>query len=188
MLHLLGALTLSTTLLMAEAQNNELKEVLKIGQESSSLLAKTLGKNMKEHMKAGGPMDALNFCSTEAYDLTDSVNKKLKSNTKVKRISSKTRSAANHPNKEEQSVLSLLETMQEQGVILPEYLIQKSGEKQYKYYKPIIIDNGVCLKCHGDVKDEKLKNTIAARYPQDKALGYKMNELRGAIVVDITTK
>jgi hypothetical protein len=188
MLHLLTTLSLGSVLLFAEAQNKELEQVIKLGNESTATLVQTLGKNMKEHMKKGGPMDALNFCSNEAYSLTESVNKKLNSNVKIKRVSTEFRSVANKPDANEKIVLDSLMELQKSGVILPQYIVQKVGEKSFKYYKPIMIDNGVCLKCHGNLEDEKIKTAISKRYPQDKAVGYKMNDLRGAVVAEIETK
>ena len=190
--HLLLTLSFGTSLLLAtpavEQQNKEITEVIKLGKESAAKLAQTLGKNMKAHMKSGGPLDALSFCSNEAYDLTASVNKTLDPKVKVKRVSTNYRSAANMPSQNEKAVLNSFEELQKSGAILPEYIVQKVAENEFKFYKPIIIDNGVCLKCHGNLEEGKLKTTIKQRYPDDKAVGYTMNDLRGAIIVDIKTK
>lgn len=186
--HLMIALSFGSSLLLANtSKNEETTQLVKIGKESAAKLAQTLGKNMKAHMKSGGPLDALNFCSNEAYDLTESVNKTLSPNVKVKRISTEFRSTTNIPSENEKAVLDSLKMLQSSGAILPEYIVQKVAEKEFKFYKPIVIDNGVCLKCHGNLEEGKLKSTIQERYPDDKALGYKMNDLRGAIVVDIKT-
>ena len=181
----------SSSLLLAttpDKETSQMQEILKVAQESSALLLKTLEKNMKEHMKAGGPMDALNFCSDEAYDLTNSVTKNLPEGVAVKRISNKYRSAANAPSKSEKKILDSFENLQDLNVTLPPYLIQKVDETTFKYYKPLTIEKQVCLKCHGDLKESALKSAIAERYPLDKALGYKMHDLRGVVVVTITTK
>ncbi len=169
----------------AQKQNKELQEIVQTGKESSKLLLKTLGKNMKAHMKKGGPLDALNFCSNEAYSLTESVNKKLPQGVHVKRVSLKYRSPANQPKADEAKVLKAMESLKDANVVLPKHFVEKVDEKVYKFYKPLVINKGVCLKCHGDVQNKKLKNTIEQRYPNDKATGYKMGDLRGAIVVTI---
>jgi len=169
----------------AQKQNKELKEVVQTGKESSKLLLKTLGKNMKAHMKKGGALDALNFCSNEAYSLTESVNKKLPQGVHVKRISLKYRSPANQPQADEAKVLKAMESLKDANVVLPKHFVEKVDEKVYKFYKPLVINKGVCLKCHGDVQNKKLKSAIKQRYPEDKAMGYKMGDLRGAIVVTI---
>ena len=190
-LHSLALLTLSSALLVAAPEakkESQIDEVIKQGKESSMLLVKTLGKNMQEHMKKGGPMEALNFCSSEAYSLTQAVNKTLPAGVSLKRISTKYRSPANTPTDNEQTILDSLESLQKLGVIMPEYIVEKIDDKTFKYYKPLLMENEACLKCHGNVKDIDLKRAIAERYPLDKAMGYEMNDLRGAVVVTVKTK
>ena len=183
-----SSLLLCTQLFATDQQELEMQKVLKIGKESSSLLLKTLGANMKEHMKVGGPMDALSFCSNEAYDLTNSVTQKLPQGVEIKRVSNNYRSAANMPTQNEKRVLDALETLQNANVVLPQELVEKVSADTYKYYKPITIESGVCLKCHGNIENEQLKSSTQKLYPNDKALGYKMHDLRGAVVVTIKTR
>jgi hypothetical protein len=182
------AATLTATILSAapvQNTNPELKEVIQTGKETSKTLLQTLGKNMKAHMKKGGPMDALNFCANKAYSLTESVNKKLKDGVSVKRISLKERSSINRAEADEAKVLKAMQTLKDANVVLPKHMVQKVSKDVYKFYKPLVINKGVCLKCHGDIQNKNLKDAIAKRYPQDKATGYKMGDLRGAIVVTI---
>jgi len=181
-------IALSTSFLLAAPQakkNNELQNIKKIGKSSSMLLLKTLGSKMKKNMKAGGPMKALDFCSQEAYTLTEDVNKKLPNGIRVKRISLKYRNPANKPEANEQAILTSLQNLQASNVILPKQIIEKVNATTYKYYKPLIINKQVCLKCHGNVTNTDLKRAINERYPIDKAMHYKMGDLRGAVVVTI---
>jgi hypothetical protein len=46
------------------------------------------------------------------------------------------------------------------------------------YVEPILMQP-VCLTCHGDVQDPSLAETIAAEYPEDRATGFELDELRG---------
>jgi hypothetical protein len=50
--------------------------------------------------------------------------------------------------------------------------------------KPIIVQVE-CLNCHGSRTDimPDVKNLIAQNYPGDKAIGYKMGDLRGAVSI-----
>jgi len=181
-------LSLSTTLLLAgpmSKKDPEIESVIQTGKQSSKILLKTLGKNMKQHMKSGGPMNALDFCSNEAYDITKQVNQSLAKNVEVKRISSKYRSPVNKPTSDELAVLDSFANMKAQNILLPKYLVQKVDSHTYKFYKPLTIKKQVCLKCHGNIENMPLKKEIESRYPQDKATGYKMNDLRGAVVVTI---
>ena len=165
-------------------KKGEIQEVVKTGNRASKLLLKTLGGNMKKHMKKGGPADALSFCSMNAADLTAKVDKELGEKVSIKRVTLKPRNPANEATGDEKAVLQALELLNKNHVRLPKHLIEKTDDG-YKYYKPLRIGKKVCLKCHGTNVDPKLKAEIAKRYPTDKATGYKMGDLRGAIVVTI---
>ena len=183
-------ISLSTVLLLGAPQNKQdkaLNAVIDTGQYSAKLLLKTLGSNMKKKMKAGGPMKALDFCSQEAYNLTEDVNQKLPNGIRVKRISLKYRNPANKPETDEEVVLESLQKLKSANVMMPKQLVQKVNATTFKYYKPLLINKKVCLKCHGNIKDTDLKRAIAQRYPIDKATHYKMGDLRGAVVVTINT-
>ena len=166
-------------------KDKELKEIMKIGKKSSRVLMQTLGKNMKKRMKAGGAVEALDFCSKEAYNLTQKVNNGLKKGVTVKRISMHFRNPANEPKGNEAKVLEALEKLKDANIILPKMVVEKVDANTYKYYKPLVIKKKLCLKCHGDVKNNTLKEAITKKYPADKATGYKMGDLRGAVVVTI---
>ena len=179
---------LAASLLLAaphSKKDENFKQVVQTGKKSSKLLLQTLGKNMKKNMKAGGAMKALDFCSQEAYTLTQKVNKNLPKGVNVKRISMKYRNPANKPEADEAVVLEALKQLKSANVILPKQIVQKVDGNTYKYYKPLVINKKVCLKCHGDITDVELRRAIEARYPIDKATHYKMGDLRGAIVVTI---
>ena len=183
----LTLLSITGALLIASPikKETQIKSVVKIGEKGSQLLLKTLGKNMKKNMKNGGVMQALDFCSNEAYSLTESVNRKLPNGVRVKRVSGKFRSPANKASSDELAVIKTFETMQKSNIVLPPYLVQRVNNHTYKYYKPLLINKKVCLKCHGNIKDIDLKREIANKYPIDNALGYKMGDLRGAVIVTV---
>jgi hypothetical protein len=184
-----GLLLLSTSVLLLanpyESNEEELASVVQTGQKASTQLLKTLGSNLQKHMKEGGPIKAAEFCITNAYPLTDKVSSDLGTDVSVKRVSLKYRNPANAPLEDETVVLNALESLQKEGVILPEYLVKHVDKETYKYYKPLNINKGVCLKCHGVIDNPELSAKIAKTYPGDKATGYKLGDLRGAIVVTI---
>ena len=188
----IALIALSTAILGATTltkQEKQLQETIEIGKKSSTMLIKTLGKNMKQHMKKGGVMDALNFCSDEAFNLTEDVNKKIPKGVKVKRISSKYRNPVNAPSEEEMAILESFEKLKNANAVLPEYIVQRVDSKTDKYYKPLLINNKVCLACHGDIaKNIDLRRKVASVYPLDKATNYEMGDLRGAVVVTVKHK
>jgi hypothetical protein len=156
--------------------------VAKANKISKDLL-KTLGSNLKKEMKANGPVKTLEFCNLNASKLTKQVNVKYKG-IEVKRVSLKPRNSLDKPSKDEAIILKSLEDMYKVGV-RPKNIVQQIDGK-VKVYKPLLISKKVCLVCHGDLsKNKTLAKKLHKLYPNDKATGYKMHDLRGAIVVTI---
>jgi len=61
--------------------------------------------------------------------------------------------------------------------------IVKEGEFKYlRYLKPILMQ-AECLNCHGSENDimPEVKQLIAQKYSNDKAVGYLTGDLRGAV-------
>lgn len=167
-----------------KACKSEYCKVAKIGKKASRLLLKTLGGNLKKRLKKDGPAGALEFCATNAAKLTGEVNNKLGKNVSIKRITLKPRNPANEALGDEKEILQALEALNKNHVKLPRHLIQKR-DNEYVYYKPLVIKKGVCLKCHGTNIKPEIAKKIKEYYPTDRATGYKMGDLRGAIVVTI---
>lgn len=191
LLHSITILSCTAALLMAAPKTKQEKDpnkaLIKIGEKSSKQLVKTLGSNLKKHMQKGGPMDALEFCATNAFSLTKKTDAKLGDTISIKRISTKYRNPANVPAEDEKKVLNSLQILSDLNVTLPKHLVQKIDEHTYKFYKPLVIDNQLCLVCHGKISENiDLKRAVDEIYPLDMARDYKMGDLRGAIVVTIT--
>jgi len=173
-------LLLSVTLMA----NDVPQDVIDTGEKVSSSLLKQLGPKLKHELKTNGLLSAMKFCNENAYILTEEINLHQIEGVSVRRISLKERNPANVPSFEEQKVLESMEEMLKKKA-LPKYIVTHEGQT-YKYYKPLVIKKQVCLKCHGKLsKNEELTRFLKENYPLDKATGYKMNDLRGAILVEI---
>lgn len=174
---------MSATLLSATT-NQEIQQEAKA---AIMKMGKTLKMHMKQNMKAGGPLQAASFCSEKARGLAKKVNASYEKGISVKRVSLKYRNPADKPMADETKVLEELHSAFNAKKELPKMVVKEVGKNHYKVYKPIFIDKGVCLTCHGtgDARDKQAYKLIKAKYPDDKAVGYKMGDLRGAFVVDI---
>ncbi len=177
-----GAVALANPYQSAKEDN---EQVVATGKAAAQKLIQTLGGNLQKEMKAGGPVAAVKFCAEHAFGLTQTVSDELGEGVSVKRVSLKERNPSNRPEADELAVMESLQKLQESGVALPGYLVESVDVETAKFYKPLTINKGVCLKCHGDLAKGELADYIAAMYPGDKATGYKMGDLRGAVVVTI---
>lgn len=183
---LLSTLFISVTLLNA-ASDAEIKQEAK---HAIQKLQTTLQTQLKANLKKGGPIQAANFCSTSAQHITHEIYMSLANKTTIRRTSLKYRNGENSPKSDERVVLEAMQKDYDAGKTLPNLIIKKIYDNTYKVYKPIYIAKGVCLKCHGNFtkRDKNAYKMIKENYPNDKAINYKMGDLRGAFIVKIVKK
>lgn len=136
-----------------------------------------LGKNLMGTIQKEGTLAALEFCNVNAYPLTDSMA--TYHNARIKRVSDKPRNSKNKANVIElQHIATFKKQLLDGNVIEP--IISQQGSAIEFYYP--IVTNTMCLQCHGDKQKDlnplTLHKTIEL-YPNDKALDYKENEVRG---------
>jgi len=156
------------------------QEFLQKGGEIVNLTQSELLKNVIHAMKTGGPGYAIDFCNMRAMHLKDSLSRM--NNCEIGRIAIKYRNPIDKPKTktEKDQLNQYQDALQKGDNIKPEvYLFNDRIE----YYQPIIIDKGSCLVCHGDpatqITEETLEK-IKARYPNDLATGFALNDFRGA--------
>jgi hypothetical protein len=171
---------LASALLFASPSSDE--QIILKGDNASALLVKKLGGELKIQMQTNGAIGALHFCSQNALSLTEQVAKETK--TSIRRVSINERNPVNKVTANETALLKTWEDLLKNGQPLPPYEIVNLSQNTAIYYKPIMINNEACLKCHGNVEGE-LAKAIKAAYPEDKATGYKMGDLRGMVAVTI---
>ena len=63
-----------------------------------------------------------------------------------------------------------------------EIIKDENNNYKFVYLKAIRIKE-VCLNCHGSNINNDLKKEIQKLYPDDKAINYKLNDIRGAFVM-----
>jgi len=135
-------------------------------------------------MKAGGPINAVKVCNTKAKVITQKASEQNK--MEVGRTSLKLRSSVNAPDAWETKVLHEFEKRKAAGeAVKPmEYaeVVDNNGMKQFRYMKAIPVAKP-CLHCHGEKVKTEVLNKISALYPTDKAIGYKLGEVRGAFTI-----
>jgi len=180
---IMATILLSATLLNATT-NKEIKV------EAKSAIMKMAGafkSNMKKNVKQGGLIQAAKFCANKAQDIQESVNKTYKDGITLKRISLKLRNQANAPLADELLVLQQIQKDVDAHKNIPKMIVKKISTHKYKVYKPIFIKKNLCLACHGTQKTRDLEayKVIKEKFPQDKAIDYKMDDFRGAFVVEI---
>ncbi|SHJ35115.1 Tll0287-like domain-containing protein [Pseudozobellia thermophila] len=136
-----------------------------------------LGKNLKKAIQEKGIVEAIKFCNVEAIPLTDSVS--VMNNAIIKRVSDKVRNPKNQANDEELGYIADFKKAIASGKEVSP--IVKVNGKEVDFYYPITT-NALCLQCHGKPNEQIQPETLATLknlYPNDKAIGYGANEVRG---------
>ncbi len=152
--------------------------LIQAGQVATLQLQQVLGASLKKAVEDSGISHALKYCNLKAYPLTDSLSKAL--GITISRISHKPRNSANQADDKELRKIADYENKQQEGEAL-KYVLE-TADNYYTYYAPILISSPLCLKCHGqpdtDIHQEDLL-VIQSLYPEDKATGFQLNDVRG---------
>ena len=182
------AIALSTSILSAN-EVNETKIIKKEAKTAIMLMGKTLKMNMKKSMKRDGVVGAAKFCAEKANILESNLNGRYPKGTSVRRITLNPRNPKNTAMDDDKIILEEFATMLEEGKSLPKMKLVKIEEGHYKVYKPMTMGKA-CIKCHGDVSqiNKEAYAIIKEHYPNDKAVGYKVGDFRGAFVAEIIKK
>ena len=135
-------------------------------------------------IQTNGVLQAVSVCSDTAQVLTNNFG--VQKGVFVRRVSFKNRNANNSPDDFEKKVLSKFELLHQNKELNSETehveIVQEGEFKYLRYLKPILVQ-AECLNCHGNETDimPEVKQLIAQEYSNDKAVGYKIGDLRGAV-------
>lgn len=146
---------------------------LQKGKEIAQATFKVLSTNLQNAMATGGVNEAVNFCSVNAQPLTDSLSNYH--NATIKRTSHKIRNPLNTPTEQETAMLDKYLSGANKA------MIEENEDGSISFYSPIYT-KGLCVVCHGQVGNTITENDykiILEKYPEDKAVDFSVDELRG---------
>lgn len=138
----------------------------------------TLKPLLKNALQKGGVKEAVEVCSKKAPDIAEKLS--LKTSWQVKRVSLKARNQQNAvPNSWETSVLKEFNQRQLNGESVIKMAKADIVNNEFRFMKAQGVEP-LCLTCHGRNLSEETKEALAKHYPEDKATGYALGEVRGA--------
>lgn len=158
-----------------------LEDYRRLGQQVAIQTQTELGTNLKRVIQAGGPESAVSFCNVRALPITAEMS--TKSGAGIKRVSDRPRNPDNAADAHELVVMEGFNDILAAGG-KPAPAMQEQAGQVIGYYP--IVTNSMCLQCHGAVGDDIAASTyrvIREEYPEDQAVGYGENQLRGLFVV-----
>ncbi|CUU03530.1 Protein of unknown function (DUF3365) [Candidatus Thermokryptus mobilis] len=157
-------------------------------------LARKVSDNVVDSVKAtlfkelgkGGYLNAISACSNLAQDIIKAHQSKY--GIYVRRVSEKYRNKLDKPDDYELVILRKLDELNKTGDLPQEYyeVVNEKDGRYLRYFKPLIVQP-MCLNCHGtdEFLNKSIKDFLKEKYPEDKAVGYKAGDFRGAVSVKI---
>lgn len=189
--------TVERKALEEEMRDREIKKVSEVeiteaALQRGALLADTaqkiLASALASQIQQNGVEEAIEFCHTNAYPLIDSLASLH--HTSIRRVSLKARNPKNRPDALEAALLDAYQYNIENDIPLNEN-VQEIEDGYILYSKPILLQNPLCLNCHGEIGEDispKVNEKISSLYPDDQAHGYRLGEFRGMWSIKLSKK
>ena len=149
----------------------------------SARFAEKLKSELVGAMKVDGPLKAIEVCQIAAPAIAADASA---NGWSVGRTSLKTRNPKNAPDTWEKRVLEEFDAAKSKGADATRLerfeVVEENGVRTFRYMKAIPVAEP-CLTCHGETIKEPVKAKLAELYPNDRATGYKVGDIRGAFTL-----
>lgn len=154
---------------------------------ATAAFVKTLGGALKQHMSAGGPAEATKVCRNVAPTIANDLS--LKHGWTVTRVGTRVRNTMlGVPDAWEQAALAAFRARRDSGEEFAKMthaeVVTEGDRRYFRFMKPLGV-KPVCLNCHGSEAEipAAVKALLKTQYPHDRAVGYKVGDLRGAVSI-----
>ncbi|NJD88509.1 MAG: DUF3365 domain-containing protein [Betaproteobacteria bacterium] len=137
-------------------------------------------------IEKGGPEGAIGVCREKAPAMAKAASEQT--GWSIRRVSLNNRNPKAVPDAWERAVLEDFDRRSAAGespaTLEKGEMVTEEGRQSYRYMKALpTLD--LCLKCHGPqaALSPAVKAKLAELYPQDKATGYSVGQIRGAMTI-----
>ena len=141
---------------------------------------------LQAEIAKSGPEGAIAVCQVQAPALARAASQQTGWN--VKRVSLRNRNPKAVPDAWERAALEDFDrraAAQEPAATLERYeAVREDGKTVYRFMRALPTGE-LCLACHGPVEQlsPAVKAKLAALYPDDRATGYRVGQIRGAMTL-----
>ncbi len=158
----------------ADADKDQLK------QEAIDIVKKfggSLKPELEKAIQTGGPAHAITVCAEKAPSIAQRLSRD--SGWMVKRVSLKARSETALPDAWEKMVLEQFDQRQASGESAAQMAYAEVVDGSFRFMKAQGVE-AVCLNCHAAEIKPEVEAALRQQYPNDRARGYTLGQIRGA--------
>lgn len=150
------------------------KQAREAAQDGFTRLSGELAKAIAD----GGPVAAIPICSEKASRLMADVSAERK--VSIVRLSDRPRNPKQAAEGADLAAIESFRAAINRGETPQPVTVEIDGGST-EVRLPITVSQPLCLQCHGSESEiaAETRNAILAVYPDDKATGYRLNDLRG---------
>jgi hypothetical protein len=147
--------------------------------------ASRLQSELQQAIKAGGPVNAIKVCQQKAPAIAKDLSQKT--GWDVGRTSLKLRNPKlDAPDAWEEQVLRKFDERKAAGEDVQGMsyaaVVNVDGKERYRFMKAIPT-GPLCLACHGTSVTPEVASALHNLYPNDRATGYRLGDIRGAFTL-----
>lgn len=172
---LLAGISISNAVESAESSLPELEsEARAIVQRFAGTLKPTLLKAVQ----TDGAASAISVCAQQAPEIAKALSQET--GWHVRRVSLKPRNAGSAmPDSFEREILRSFEARLQSGETAASLSDSAVADDRYRYLQAQTVE-ALCLVCHGTSLAPDVEAALKEYYPEDRATGYQLGEIRGA--------
>ena len=163
------------------------EEAVALARDAAGSAFQALSAELGQAIADGGTVAAIPICSDKAGGLLKGVAEER--GLLLLRVSDRPRNVAHAAAPADlEAMESFRATLSGGASPVPSVLPAEDGSMVVRL--PIVLNQPLCLQCHGGADDisPETRKVIAARYPEDRATGYELGELRGIWRVTVPSR
>jgi hypothetical protein len=141
---------------------------------------------LSDEIARGGPESAIGVCRDKAPEMAR--NASAQSGWQIRRVSLRNRNPMAVPDAWERAMLEDFDRRAAAGeapAALEKAEVVAEGDQRFQRYMRALPTQELCLQCHGtpDRLSGAVKAKLDSLYPQDRATGYSVGQIRGAMTI-----
>ncbi len=162
------------------------ESVLRQARRLADELLEKVRQLLLSELEKGGYEGAVRVCSEIAQEIPREIEKRT--GASIRRVSLRYRNPQDAPDEYEREKLEQFDRQNRERALPEESAeIVREGDREYlRYMRPILV-GPMCITCHGPAEaiPSAVRAVLAEKYPEDRAMGYRSGDVRGAVSVKI---